>query len=89
MSNENEPPDLFKLPVSQKDAWNYAFKAGLLAAYFWALNHFVSNEQHEKDLSKIDARQAMLENTLAGIDRNVTKVTQQMEDERRYQSSHP
>lgn len=81
MPDESESAELFRLPVTQRDAWKYVWKAAGVAAYFWLYGHFVSIEKHDKDLEKIDTRQAMIERTLVDIDKNVTRVTQQLEDE--------
>lgn len=81
MSDENEPPELFTLPVTQKEAWTYAWKVAGIAAYFWLYNHFVSIEKHDKDMEHIDNRYAMLDAKLAEIDKHVAQVSQQLIDE--------
>ena len=74
---------LQKLPLTQKAAWEWAFRAGMVAAYFWSTGHFLSIDRYEKDNEKQDAQRSIMLTQLGSIDSTLSRIDEHMKNDDR------
>ncbi len=81
MSDEPDASELSKIPFKQKDAWEWAFRAGLVAAFFYLKANFVPIEKYERDLQLADAKQAIVLTKLDTVNNGLVRIDEDMKQE--------
>ena len=80
MPDEPDLGELFKLPT-QKTAMEWAFRALMVAAYFWSTGHFVSIDRYERDTEKQDAQRSILIRELGDANSSLVRIEEAMKND--------